>query len=121
MICDGCQMEIPAGDERAHLGRTLCEDCYMEALSPLKTCDPWAVHSAKSFEKHMGGDSTVSAIQSEILAILEKSGGLEAHDLLARLDGKLSADELQREFAALRHQEKVRAEKRGNRIFMRLW
>lgn len=121
MKCDDCGTEIPDGDQRSHLGRTLCEDCYMEALSPVKTCDPWAVHSAKSFEKHMGGDCTVSGIQSEILAILEETGGLEARDLLARLGGKLSDDELQREFAALRHLEKARAEKRGDRVFLRLW
>ena len=121
MKCDVCQAEVPAGDEREHLGRTVCEDCYMEALSPMKSCDPWAVHSAKSFEEHMGGDAALSALQKEILDVLEKSGGLEPHDLLAQLNSPMTAEALQREFSALRHMEKVRAEKRGDRLFMRLW
>ena len=93
----------------------------MEALSPMKTCDPWAVHSAKSFEEHMGGDSTLNPIQKEMVVLLEQTGGLEPKELLARLDGELSAEDLQREFAALRHMEKARAEKRGDRVFWRLW
>ena len=50
MKCDKCEATITSGDERDHQGRTYCEDCYMVALSPLKTCNPWAVHSAKNFE-----------------------------------------------------------------------
>jgi hypothetical protein len=46
---------------------------------------------------------------------------LAPQDLLARLDGMVSLEDLQREFAALRHMEKARAEKRGDRIFWRLW
>jgi hypothetical protein len=121
MKCDMCQAEILAGDEHDHLGRILCEDCCMEALSPMKTCDPWAVYSAKSFEQHMGGDSTLNPIQKEMVAILEETGGLTPQDLLSRLGAKLSVEDLQREFAALRHMEKARAEKRGDRIFWRLW
>lgn len=121
MKCQACQHEIATGDERDHLGRTLCEDCYMEALSPMKSCDPWAAHSAKSFETHMGGSASLSAVQSDILSVLKESGGLEAHDLLAKLNHDLTADELQREFATLRHLEKARAEKRGDRVFICAW
>lgn len=121
MQCEVCQADIPAGDERDHLGRTLCEECYMDVLSPMKTCDPWAVHSAKSFEEHMGGASTLNPVQTEILELLEESGGMQPQDLQARLGGDLSFEEVQREFSALRHMEKVRAEKRGDRVFWRLW
>jgi hypothetical protein len=122
MKCDKCQADIAAGDEREHLGSKLCEDCYMDALSPMKTCDPWAVHSAKSFDKHMGAVNTVlNPIQTEMVAILAQTGGLEPKDLLIRIGGKVSEEQMQREFAALRHMEKVRAEKRGERVFWRLW
>lgn len=30
-------------------GKLFCEDCYMDILSPPKTCDPWAVRSALPF------------------------------------------------------------------------
>ena len=47
MECERCKDIIESGEEREYAGRVLCEDCYMDALSPAKTCDPWAVHSAK--------------------------------------------------------------------------
>lgn len=41
MQCDRCKNVIEEGEEREHAGRILCEDCYMDALSPARTCDPW--------------------------------------------------------------------------------
>jgi hypothetical protein len=121
MECDRCQGKIEPGDEKQHLGKTLCEDCYMDALSPVKTCDPWAVHSAKSFEKHSESGTRLTPIQSEILSILEKTGGIEPQTLLGKLTTRLTQKELEREFAALRHMEKARGEKRGDRIVWCLW
>ena len=121
MECDRCHAKIEAGDEKQHFGHTLCEDRYMDVLSPTRTCDPWAVHSAKSFEKHAESPPTLTPIQSEILSILEKTGGIEPQALLRKLTDKLTQKELEREFAALRHMEKVRGEKRGDRVVWRLW
>jgi hypothetical protein len=121
MECDRCQANIEPGDEKHHLGQTLCEDCYMDALSPVKTCDPWAVHSAKSFEKHSESAPILTPIQSDILSILKKMGGIEPQSLLRELAGKLTQKELEREFAALRHMEKARGEKRGDRLVWCLW
>jgi len=119
--CNRCQTTIEKGEEKEHLGQTLCEDCYMDALSPVRTCDPWAVHSAKSFEKHSGGAGTLTPIQSEILDILKQTGGLEPSALLQQLSCQMSPEDLQRQFASLRHMEKARAEKRGDRVVWRLW
>jgi len=121
MQCDRCHAKIDPGDEKQHFGQTLCEECYMDALSPLKACDPWAVHSAKSFEKHAESAPTLTPIQSEILSILEKTGGIEPQRLLRKLKARLTQKELEREFAALRHMEKARGEKRGDRVVWRLW
>lgn len=121
MKCDQCHSTISPEEACEHLGRTLCEDCYMEALSPARTCDPWTVHSARQFERHTGGQSTLTTIQKEILKVLKKSGGLTAQALEERLGGKLDAKALQVEFATLRHMEKVRAEKRGGEVILRMW
>ena len=88
MICQRCQTEIDPGEEQEHLGRLLCEDCYMDALSPAKGCDPWAVYSAKNLEQHTGGNMTLTPIQCEILEILKRTGGLEPPALLQELQGK---------------------------------
>ncbi len=121
MKCDRCKKTIESGNGRNHLGRTLCEDCYMDALSPSRACDPWAVHSAKSFEKHSGGTGSLTPIQSEILRLLKEAGGMEPPVLLQQLGVELTLKELEREFATLRHMEKARGEKRGDRIVWRLW
>ncbi|MDY6932371.1 MAG: hypothetical protein SVJ22_10715 [Halobacteriota archaeon] len=121
MRCDRCNEVIEEGEEREHSGKMLCEICYMDAVSPLRTCDPWAVYGAKTFEKNAGGITTLTPNQTMILEILEKTGGLESEELLLRLDGKLSKPQLEREFATLRHLERARAEKRGDKVFLILW
>ncbi|MEW6261722.1 MAG: hypothetical protein AB1641_01480 [Thermodesulfobacteriota bacterium] len=121
MECHRCQAAIEPGEEKNHLGQTLCEDCYMDALSPVRTCDPWAVHSAKSLEKHSGSNIPLTPLQAEILEVLQETRGLEPLALLQRLGNKITAQELEREFAALRHMEKARGEKRGDRVVLRLW
>ena len=121
MKCNRCGSAIEPGEEREHLGQIICEDCYMDVLSPVRTCDPWAVYSAKSFEKHSGGTLTLTPIQSKILSILKETGGIEPTALLRQLGDKLTPKELEREFAALRHMEKARGEKQGDRIVWRSW
>jgi hypothetical protein len=121
MACDRCRADIPVGEEHEHSGQRLCEDCYMDALSPARTCDPWAVHSARTFENLMGAQGTLTDLQQRILAILRETGGVERDELLRRLGEGLSDADLTREFASLRHMEKARAEKRGDRVFLRTW
>lgn len=121
MNCDQCGIGIEQGEEREYRGQVLCEDCYMDALSPVRTCDPWAVHSAKHLEMHSGVSAALTPIQREILDIMRETGGVEPVDLVERLRGRLTVKELEREFSSLRHMEKARGEKRGNRVYLRLW
>ena len=118
MNCDRCSASIEKGEERELHGQILCEDCYMDALSPPRACDPWAVYTAKSLQKN-DGDQEVTAVQEKILKLLSVTGGLEAQVLAERLGLKISA--LEREIAALRHMEKVRGEMRGGKKILRLW
>ncbi len=121
MKCDRCNVNIGSGEERDHFGQTLCEDCYMEALSPVKTCDPWAVHSAKIFEMHAGEDAMLTPIQQEILRILKENGPMEPSILLQKVKGNLQLKDLEREFSTLRHMEKVRGKKEGQKVLWILW
>ena len=119
MNCDRCSEAINTGEEREHLGQVLCEDCYMDALSPAKTCDPWAVHSAQSFAKSKSGALELSEIQQKILLILKETGGAEPAVIADRL--QIKPADLKREIAALRHMEKLRGELRGDKKFLILW
>jgi hypothetical protein len=121
MNCDKCAATIVAGDERIHQNQTFCEDCYMVALSPIKTCDPWAVHSAKNFERLAGDKKQLTPLQAEILEKLKVHGAMEPVTLLAKLGVNMQLADLQRDFSILRHMEKVGAEKQGDTILWRLW
>ena len=119
MKCDRCEENIEEGEERELHGQTLCEDCYMDTLSPAKTCDPWAVYSAKSFSKEDGSNVKITETQSKILQILKETGGEEPRIISERLQIKPS--DLEREIATLRHMEKVRGELREGKKILRLW
>ena len=116
MKCEKCQADIQDGEERDHFGQVLCEDCYIDILSPAKPCDPWAVHSAKSM-----GDTEygVTHRQQKILDALKGTQGLEPEDLAHRVG--LSMDDLQREIATLRHMEKIRAAMAGDKKVICRW
>ncbi|MCX5873791.1 MAG: hypothetical protein NTY51_11260 [Deltaproteobacteria bacterium] len=119
MKCDKCSHEIKDGDEREFNDQTLCDDCYMDVLSPTRTCDPWAVFTAKSLTDNNTGSVQLNETQTKILQVLKETGGVEFPILVEKVgsDSKV----VEREFAALRHIEKVRAEMRGDRKVVRLW
>ena len=116
MECEKCSKQINQGDEMIYKGKTMCEDCYIDTLSPTRNCDPWAVYSAKSFS---GKDAVFNAAQTKILKILKDTGGVEFADLVEML--KLQPDEVKREFATLRHMEKARGEMREGKTVLCLW
>lgn len=125
MQCNKCGASIDIGEERELRDQKLCEDCYIDVLSPVKVCDPWALYNAKSLEQKRGEPPPLTSIQSEILDILRVSGSLEPSVLLVRLNNnltnKLTNNDLEREFAVLRHMERVRGEKAGDSVLWRLW
>ena len=117
MQCQRCKTDIPKGEERELHGQCLCEDCYIDLLSPLKACDPWAVHSAQSFSK--SESPVLTPIQERIIAVLKKNGPTEPKDLSGMFE--LDEKDLEREIAILRHMERVRGELRDGKKVIRLW
>lgn len=119
MKCDRCGARVDAGEEREHHGRTICEDCYIDALASARACDPWAVYSARSFAGGEGAPAEMTARQSAIVRLLKETGGASPETLMDRLG--IDADALEREIATLRHMEAVRGELRGGRKFFLPW
>jgi hypothetical protein len=119
MECERCESVIPEGEEMELHGQVLCEDCYMDILSPPKACDPWAVHSAKTFLKNDRSELNLSPVQQKILEILQDEGPQEGTDLCERLQMKMT--DLERNIATLRHMEKVRGELKDGKKLIRLW
>ena len=95
-------------------GGVFCEDCYMDILSPPKACDPWAVHSAKTFLKGKDKLSTLTPLQLGIVNYIKKKGEATLEEMIENLN--LTEEELRREFAVLRHMEVLRATKKEGKI-----
>jgi hypothetical protein len=119
MECERCKNVIEEGEEMRLHGQVLCEDCYMDLLSPAKACDPWAVHSAKTFLKNVGNAFELSPVQKEILEVLRDEGPQQIIELCERL--QIKVPDLERDLAALRHMEKIRGELKDGKKWIRLW
>lgn len=117
--CDRCGGPIEEGNEHTHANQTLCEDCYMDVLSPARACDPWAVHSAQNLSRQSREALPMTPTQEKILEVLRESGGVEPSAMAEKVG--LTPSELEREVAALRHMEKVRGEMRDGRKVLCLW
>ena len=113
--CTKCGASLEGEELQEHLGEVLCEDCYLEALSPVKTCDPWAVHTARSL-KDLPGGLTLTPRQQQLYDLVKARGEVPKQEA-ARLLG-VNEDDLQREFAVLRHLEMLRACKKDEGIFL---
>jgi hypothetical protein len=119
MKCDCCIADITNEEKRELHGQVLCEDCYMDRLSPAKACDPWAVFTAKSFSKGNESGAAMTEAQSKILQILRETGGAEPEMISEKL--QIKPADLEREIATLRHMEKVRGELREGKKILHLW
>ena len=119
MKCERCKTVVAEGEQRALHGQILCEDCYMDLLSPLRVCDPWAVHSAMTFAKEEATALKLTPVQQRIVDILQKEGPQKPENLCQRL--QIKKTDIERDIAALRHMEKIRGELKDGKKLIRLW
>jgi len=115
MKCERCGREVVEGEEIEHLGRKICEDCYIDLRNPAKACDPWAVKLAVG-EKERSGQVELTDLQARIVAELEKESHVTPDDMSVRLG--IEPEELQKEVATLRHMEMVRGEKLEGVVYL---
>jgi hypothetical protein len=114
--CTKCGAAIEQDEKYEYHGGTLCEDCYLDVLNPPKSCDPWAVHTAKSFATQ-GQQLTTS--QERILNLLKERGPVTAKEVMETLN--ISESEFKNSFATLRHMELARGFKQDNEIYYTLF
>jgi hypothetical protein len=116
--CAKCGSAYDPAEAREHQGQMLCEDCYLDAMSPTQVCDPWAVHTAKSL-KDLPGGHDLTPLQQKLYNLVQERGEVPILEAAALLG--LTEDHLRREFAPLRHMEKLRACKKDNLILLTLF
>jgi predicted HTH transcriptional regulator len=118
MECNICKDSIPEGDECKHNGKVICEDCYIESLSPPKTCDVAAVHAAKKHRAALGQSGTegLTEQQKEIVNYINEHDKITKQDIAEKFE--LKPYELDRQFAILRHCELVKGKKVGDNVYI---
>lgn len=103
MKCQRCGSEMEPEDSHQHAGQVLCDDCYMDAMSPARTCDPWAVYLGTRLK-----DQVLTGVQEKILTLLRRKGKVTVEEMLQTTG--LDMASLEREIATLRHMELLRGE-----------
>lgn len=119
MICSNCNIAIPEGENHEHNNKILCEDCYIEILSPAKFCDPWATYNAQSFAAN-NPETALTNNQNKILRVLEETEGCDPNVLIERLGDQVSPVDGERECAALHRMGKISIENRDGSVFIRI-
>lgn len=110
MNCDRCGKPI-TDDVYHHLGQELCEDCYLDIVATPKTCDPWAVHTAKNLTKQK---PILTPLQEKILQIINDRAPITMEEICKEL--RITETDFKTNFASLRHMELARAYKQGDRV-----
>ncbi len=119
MNCGVCNIAIPKGEDHEHNKKNLCEDCYIDVMSPAKFCDPWASFNAKSFALN-NPETALTDNQKKIMHVLEDTGGTDPNVLMERLRGQVSPEDGERECAALHRMGKISIENIDGTIFISL-
>lgn len=116
--CERCGRDFPVGELIDESGERICEDCYISAHSKIKACDPWAVRSKKILREKAGlvGAEGLTDVQKEIYDFIVSKGGATMVQIAKEFD--LPPDELENEFAILRHCELVKGQKRKDGVYI---
>ncbi len=118
MRCEHCHQELQKEEYYTHCNETLCEDCYLGAVHRVTPCDPWAAHHAQSYRKGFGVEGTdgLNEVQKAIYDFIRDKGRVSMDELPKTFD--LLPNEIQTNFAVLRHCGLVRAYKDNDAIYL---
>jgi hypothetical protein len=118
--CEKCKAEVAEEEIYVHAGSKLCEDCYIVALTRPQPCDPGAVSAARASRELNGykGSEGLKPRQKQIYDFLKKKGKATHKEISEALN--IPMEDLEREFAILRHCELVRGFKEENQIYLTL-
>jgi len=91
----------------------------MDILSPSRACDPWAVHSAKTFLEGREKLSELTPPQLKIVNYIKEKKEATAEELMKDL--QITEKDFKAYFATLRHMEVLAATKKEGKVFYTLF
>lgn len=118
MQCERCGLTLEEDQANNFEGKMLCEDCCFDLMNPPKTCDPLAVSATLTIRKELGqtGTDGLSGLQKNIFNAVVERGKLSREEVMELFD--LTPEELERQFAVLRHCELLRSFKEGDTVYL---
>ncbi len=117
MKCEKCGLELSEAEVNTYQGKSLCEDCMFDLMNPPKTCDPTAVRSTLTIRQELGqtGTEGLNEMQKKIYDLVVSKGRISRDELLQTLG--MSMENLERDFAVLRHCELLRGFKEDGVLY----
>jgi hypothetical protein len=119
--CHSCGCPVPEDDCLISEGKTLCEDCYMDVGQRIRVCDPWGERSKLIFRESHGlaGTEGLTDRQKRMYEFIKSKGKVTREDL--QREFCLKPNELENEFAILRHCQLLKGKKEGDTVYLVLW
>jgi hypothetical protein len=114
--CGKCGCEVPQGEVYELFGDTFCEDCYIDRMAAPKTCDPWAVYTAKRTSEN---NLVLTPLQKKIYDFIAGSREVDLETICSELS--ITEEDFRNAFATLRHMELCKASKQGDRVVYKLF
>ncbi len=114
--CAHCGASLAASESYHQGEKSLCEDCFLDAQTVTRTCDPWAVYTAS---RTHGRQSSLTPVQEEIIRQIKTQGPMPAPALCRQLG--ITPLELERNFTPLRHMQLLRAFLQDGQLMLALF
>jgi len=117
MKCDRCRTEISEDESYSHQGQTLCEDCYIDTISPERTCDPWATYlSTQTTGAGLKSIDSLTETEREFYEFIKSKGRATKEELMAEFS--LSGRDLDPQLKVLMHAELIKERSEGGTIYL---
>jgi len=118
MECAYCKQTIPEDESCNYWGKILCEDCYIQAVEPHRTCDVAAVHAAKTHRAMSGqtGTDGLTELQKIIYEYVVKNGKATKQQLCINFN--LTAMEMDTQMSIFRHCELLKGRKIDDKVYI---
>jgi len=96
----------------------LCEDCYIDAISPEKTCDPWATYLSTRTTERAGlkGIDSLTEMERTVYEFVRGKGRATREEVMAEFG--LSARDLDPQLNVLMHAELVKEHSEGDKMYL---
>ena len=118
MKCQRCRQEITDDDMHTYHGQTLCEECYIKAISPEKECDPWASYLS-SRERRVSerrGEESLTENEKAIYEFIKRNSKVTREEIRDKFH--LSASDLNPQLSVLMHAELIKEHGEGDTMYL---